>query len=118
MPAGVPRKKHLLSGLIRCGECGSDYTISEKDYYRCAGQKERGTCGNKTSVRKSAIETSTLAVLKTSLLTDDHARLFIEEFYREIARLSQESGKADEGVEARLRQIEPELHNLGDNLLQ
>ena len=30
------RKKHLLSGLIRRSVCGSNYTISGKDYYRCA----------------------------------------------------------------------------------
>ena len=31
------RKKHLSSGLIRCSFCGSGYTISGKDYYRCTG---------------------------------------------------------------------------------
>jgi hypothetical protein len=46
-PAGSKRKKHLLSGLIKYSTCGSNYTISGKDYYRCAGEKERGTCGNR-----------------------------------------------------------------------
>lgn len=40
-PADQNRKKHLLSGLIKCSCCGSNYTISGKDYYRCAAQKER-----------------------------------------------------------------------------
>lgn len=58
------RKEHLLSGLIRCSCCGSAYTISGKDYYRCAGQKERGTCDNTVSVRKDPLESSTLAILQ------------------------------------------------------
>jgi site-specific DNA recombinase len=56
MPVGAQnRKKHLLSGLIKCSCCGSSYTISGKDYYRCAGQKERGTCTNTVSVRKAPL---------------------------------------------------------------
>jgi site-specific DNA recombinase len=47
------RNKHLLSRLIRYSCCCSNYTISGKNYYRCAGQKERGTCGNTVSVRRS-----------------------------------------------------------------
>lgn len=70
---GSKRAKHMLSGLIRCSCCGSNYTISGKDYYRCAGQKERGTCGNRLSVRKGPLETATLAVLQEHLLTEEHA---------------------------------------------
>ncbi len=82
------RKKHLLSGLIRCSCCGSSYTISGKDYYRCAGHKERGTCSNTVSVRKGPLEAATLAILQHSLLTEDHARLFAKEFRREMARIT------------------------------
>lgn len=33
-PAGKPRKKHLLSGLIKCSTCGSNYTISGNEIDR------------------------------------------------------------------------------------
>ncbi|WP_082737827.1 MULTISPECIES: zinc ribbon domain-containing protein [unclassified Sphingomonas] len=36
-----PRAKRLLSGLIICGICGSNFTISGKDCYRCAAEKKR-----------------------------------------------------------------------------
>ena len=29
------RKRHLLSGLIKCSKCGSNFTLTGKDYYRC-----------------------------------------------------------------------------------
>jgi len=48
-PVRSRRRQHLLSGLIQCAYCGSNYVISGKDYYRCAGQKERGTCVNNLS---------------------------------------------------------------------
>lgn len=49
------RARHLLSGLIKCGVCGSSFTLAGKDYYRCAGQRERGTCTNATSVRRKPL---------------------------------------------------------------
>ncbi|MGP7796815.1 zinc ribbon domain-containing protein [Sphingomonas sp. CLY1604] len=114
---GSKRAKHLLSGIIRCSCCGSNCTISGKDYYRCAGQKERGTCGNTVSVRKEPLETATLAMLQTHLLTEDHARLFVQEFRREAARLARGDGHRNEAAHARLRQLEVELANLYQNLL-
>ncbi|QCB44337.1 hypothetical protein E5673_10190 [Sphingomonas sp. PAMC26645] len=115
--AGKPRAKHLLSSLIRCSICGSSYTISGKDYYRCAGQKERGTCTNTISVRKEPIETATLAILQSHLLSEEHARIFVEEFQREAARLVRLDSHADEAGQVRRQQLEVELSNLTQNLL-
>ena len=111
------RKKHLLSGLIRCSCCGSGYTISGKDYYRCAGQKERGTCGNTVSVRKAPLENATLAVLHHHLLTDEHAELFIAEFHREVERLSKTSAHDRGAVGDRLAAVKREIDNLTTNML-
>ena len=111
------RKKHLLSGLIRCSCCGANYTISGKDYYRCAGQKERGSCTNNLSVRKEPLETATLAVLQNRLLTEDHARIFVEEFRREAARLIRQTDTREDDANVRLRQLRTELENLTENLL-
>ncbi|MEG3170367.1 recombinase family protein [Sphingomonas sp. LB3N6] len=58
---GSKRVKHLLSGLICCSCCGANYAISGKNHYRCAGQKERGTCGNRVSVPDSDYEPVYLA---------------------------------------------------------
>jgi site-specific DNA recombinase len=116
-PAGKPRAKHLLSGLIRCSVCGSNYTISGKDYYRCAGEKERGTCGNRVSVRKAPIEAATLAILQSHLLHDEHARIFVEEFHRETQKLERAADHRDERAQGRLRELETELANLTQNLL-
>ena len=77
---GARRRRHLLSGLIKCGVCGANYVVGSKDYYRCASVKERGTCGNSASVRVTTIEDLALSTLQTELMTDEHARLFVTEF--------------------------------------
>ena len=111
------RKKHLLSGLIRCSCCGSSYTISGKDYYRCTGQKERGTCENTVSVRKGPLEAATLAVLHHHLLTEDHAQLFADEFRREVARVTRAKTRDVDEASARLKDVEHEIENLAANML-
>jgi site-specific DNA recombinase len=100
----------------RTRQC-ANYTISGKDYYRCASQKERGTCGNTVSVRKELLETATLAFLQSNLLTEEHGRIFAEEFRRETVRLARRAEHRDGAAQARLRQLKVELTNLYQNLL-
>lgn len=51
-----------LSGLIKCGCCGSNYTIVGKDYYRCARNRDSGTCDNSRPVKVSSVEEAALEV--------------------------------------------------------
>ncbi len=115
--AGRRRQRHLLSGLIKCATCGSSYVISGKDYNRCAGHKERGTCSNRLSVRKSVIEPAALAAIRDDLLTDEHARVFVDEFRREAKRLARQQVQRDEGTRERLAEVATELTNLERNML-
>ncbi len=111
------RERHLLSGLIKCGICGSNFTISGKDYYRCAGAKERGTCTSRSSVRVAPLEEGVLAALQTQLLTADMAELFITEFKRELERLNKASDETDRESTRHLQTIDAELATLSENLL-
>lgn len=116
-PVRSRRRQHLLSGTILCGGCGSNYVISGKDYYRCAGHKERGTCGNNVSVRKEPLETAVLSVLQSRLLTPEHVRTFVDEFKREVARLERADVGAGDRDGERLVQVDREIANLTANLL-
>ncbi len=111
------RARHLLSGLIKCGICGSNFTISGKDYYRCAGAKERGTCNSRSTVRVAPLEEAVLSALQKQLLTAEMAELFVAEFRRELGRLSRETDDIDREAKCRLRKIDAELATLSDNLL-
>lgn len=115
--AGSRRAKHLLSGLIKCGICGANHVVGSKDYYRCASVKERGTCGNSTTVKIAQIEQLALSTLQTELMTDEHAGLFVVEFKREVDRLRRDV--RHRGVEAtnRLSSLEAEIESLAANLL-
>jgi site-specific DNA recombinase len=113
--AGKPRQKHLLSGSVRCALCGSGHVISGKDYYRCASQKERGTCRNTVSVRKAPLETAVLPIMKGQLLRDRQAKLFVNSFASELKRLGASRDERREADDARLAELQIRLSNFGQN---
>ncbi|TPG16523.1 hypothetical protein EAH87_14280 [Sphingomonas koreensis] len=114
---GARRQKHLLSGLIKCGVCGANYVVGSKDYYRCASVKDRGTCGNSTTIKISRVEELTLSTLQSELLTDEHAKLFAGEFNREVQRLKRDESSRGGETKQRLADLEVEIANLAANML-
>lgn len=114
---GARRQRHILSGLIKCGVCGANYVVGSKDYYRCASVKERGTCGNSTTIRISRVEELALSTLQSELLTDEHAKLFATEFNREVDRLRRDESSRDGEAKQRLALLEVEVENLAANML-
>ena len=50
------RSRHLLTGLVQCGECGSQYASIGRDYLACSSARGRGTCSNRQSIRRHALE--------------------------------------------------------------
>jgi len=111
------RAKRLLSGLIRCGSCGANHTLVGKDYYRCARNRERGTCDNATTVRLPAVEEVVLAALQSKLLTPDLVALFTEEFSKEVVRLTRTRSEEDGAAKRRLSLLEVEITNLAAHFL-
>ena len=112
------RSKHLLSGLIKCGTCGANFTISGKNYYRCSHQRERGTCTNRLSVRLNEVEGTVLEALHNQLLTPEATGVFVEEFRREVARLSSLQSSGDQQTRSRLQAVSKEIDNLAQNMLE
>ena len=49
------RPEKLLSGLLRCGECGGSYIVRSRDYVACSHRMNNGTCSNKREVTMSEI---------------------------------------------------------------
>lgn len=111
------RAKHLLSGLIHYGSCGAKHVLTGKDYYRCARNRERGTCLDSTTVRLAVVEEAALSALQSQLLTPDLVELFTREFAKEVERLTQTRGEADEESRTRLKVLEVEIGNLAAHFL-
>ena len=59
--SGVPlnrahRAKHLLSGLIYCGECGSSFAMRDATSYGCSNVRSKGICTQSQLVKRADLE--------------------------------------------------------------
>src|SRR5205814_4211285 len=66
-----PRAKFLLSGLLTCGLCGSNFVMVSQYQYGCASYTNGGAnlCGNSMRVARRIVEERLLEGIKTDLFT-------------------------------------------------
>ena len=50
------RAKHLLSGLIVCGGCGSSFAMRDAKHYGCSNVRSKGTCTQSQLVKRADLE--------------------------------------------------------------
>ncbi len=81
------RPRRLLSGLLRCGQCGGAFTIVRPGKYGCATHREKGTCTSASQISVSQLEHRVLAGIKMYLLEPELLAEFVHEFHSELRRL-------------------------------
>ena len=62
------RPKRLLSGLMKCGVCGSGMTLNGGKF-ACSGHRERGTCHNSKIIAATTIEQRVIEGVRHKLLS-------------------------------------------------
>ena len=83
------RKKHLLTGLLHCHQCGSPLTATGKDYLACGNARRKGICDNRRGIRRQQIEEAVLDSLKNNLMQPDLVKEFIQAFHKEANKHTQ-----------------------------
>lgn len=85
-PTALARKpKRLLSGLMKCSQCGSAMTL-KGGKYNCSGRYDRGasTCDNGKIIAATTVERRVLAGVKTHLISPEAIALAVTR-YQEAA---------------------------------
>lgn len=111
---------YLLSGLIRCGECGSACsgvtTVSkgiEYPRYICLGKRHEKKCTVK-NVKADTLEKFIIDTIRDRFLCDDQlyavAQLFIDQ-------LSQEDTETADAIRKELRTVTDKLRNVTDLII-
>lgn len=97
---------YLLSGLIRCGECGSAMsgvtTVSkgiEYPRYICLGKRREKKCRLK-NVKADVLEKFILDYIRTRFLTDDQLRAVAELFLKKTADQNSDADQIREELRA------------------
>lgn len=97
------RPKHLLSDLVTCACCESPFAAVGRDYLACGAARRQGTCSNRRSIRRSALETLILDGLRHHLMRSDLVETFITAFHEEVNRHAPDR---DAGIAARRKELD------------
>ncbi len=102
--------KYLLSSLLKCGVCESNFVMQSYYQYGCAGHKDRGpsVCNNGLRVSRTLAEEKILAELQRDLFSHEGLDLFI----KETTRLMTERRRERKPDPARLAVVEAEITNI------
>jgi hypothetical protein len=91
LDGGDRRRKHLLTGLARCGSCGAPLAATGKDYLSCSAARRLGVCKSRKGIRRAVLEELILDALKHNLMHPDLVAEFVREFHAEINRQRHET---------------------------
>jgi site-specific DNA recombinase len=100
--------KHLLSGLLRCGDCGGPMVIVDRYRYGCSVAKERGTCTNSTKIAHDLADKAMLAGIVSELLSEQAFRAQ----QRAVATELKKAAPSQEQARRALAQEERERDNI------
>lgn len=91
--------KRLLSGLARCGVCGSAMTIINRRAYGCAAARDMGTCAQRRSIHAENLDARVLAGLKRVLLAPDLVAEAVRAYHEELQVIRAEQRRRRHDVE-------------------
>ncbi|MHC1547987.1 recombinase family protein [Phyllobacterium sp. K27] len=106
------RPKHLFTGLVKCGCCGSGYTMISKDLLGCFGARNKGICENRVNIRRDALEKSVLQGLHTHLMEPGLFKEFCAEFTREVNRRRIERSTGLDSARRQLEKTEKQIRGI------
>ena len=96
--------KYLLSGLLKCGVCGSNFVMAGAMHYACASRTNGGkhACSNNLRVARVVAELRLLAGIKAELTAPE----YLEEFKRAVRQsLAHARGARSAEREARAKRL-------------
>ena len=114
----VHRKTHVLSGLIRCGQCGGPMAITAKGRYGCSSYRSSRACTNSRTIPRVDVEERVLSGLKQRLFDTELVGEFLQEFEREVRRLRKDQISATRNQRRRIVEIEAQIERMVDTIAE
>jgi len=110
------RAKHLLSGLIKCGQCGGNYSVVNRTHYGCSNAKNKGdtVCTNHRTIRRDRLDDYVLSGLKSRMMRDELLQVFCEEYTKHMNELI----KANSSSLGRYQKEQAKLTRERDNIIK
>ena len=103
---------YVFSTLLKCGICGSSYTMNGKTHYGCASRSNgrKRFCTNTLTVKRSTVESVFLADIRKRTL----APAVIAEMMRHSPKWHAAAAQAPKVDDSRVGSLRAEITNLTD----
>ncbi|HBG7256460.1 recombinase family protein [Clostridioides difficile] len=110
---------YLLTGLIRCGECGHAMQGNKRkdkygnDYisYRCGCRKQKRDCDNK-EIKRDYLEEFVLTELEKHVLNDDAIPALSKELNERLKIKSNDNNEMITNLRSKLEKVNKEIENI------
>nr|WP_245324045.1 recombinase family protein [Bradyrhizobium stylosanthis] len=118
-PCHQRRPRRMLSGLLRCGSCGSGMSTNGRDKsgrvrIRCSAATESGTCPDAKTFYLDTVESAVLGGLKAELRAPKVIAEYVRTYLEERKRLAATSNAKRQRLEQQLGQLNREIERLVD----
>ena len=110
------KPKHLLSGLLRCESCGSNFILANANSYACSSFINGRSCDNGTLVRRDELEAVIVHPLRDGLLKPSRVAKMAKELEAEFAaymKAGETAPRELKDLDARIARLKARL-NAGD----
>ncbi len=113
-PEKARRPSYLFSGLLKCGCCGTSYTLINKTRYGCVAARNKGEaiCTNRATIEREVVEDRVLTGLRDNLLHPDLIATFVEEYRRAFNAEAAGADAAREKARRDLSQIDKKINGI------
>ena len=120
-PEQSRRPRHLLSGLLKCGACGSGMSVHDRDKtgktrVRCSAVRESGSCTHRRVYYLEAIELVVVEGLRGELRDPRMIAEYVKTYQEERRRLAGDAGKKRARLEQRVGEKRRELDRMIDSV--
>lgn len=112
------RATHVLSGLVKCGNCGASYTILNRGRLGCAGHRERGDCSNNRSVTRRHIEERVFTALQNQLSQPAMLEEYVKTYSEERKKLEKQGNAQLDSKQKRLEELNSGINRIIDFIVQ
>ena len=109
---GKKQNKYMLSGLIKCGECGGNYAMTSKDRYSCSAHKNHKGCTNGRTVVRQILENRVVELLRHKLIDKGKIDRLIESHAVALEDIRSEADSRNKYKWQRIKTLESEIDSI------